>query len=226
MKFSARLKESLEDTHLLKHPFYQDWNEGKLSGETLKYYAGQYYWHVDAFPRYISAAHSLCTDAGERSMLLENLNEEEGSRGEPHPELWLRFAEGVGAERGQVKNGRKSDEADELVTRFFDLCRHSYARALGALYAYEHQVPEVASTKIKGLKEHYGVEDDRTLSFFSVHEEADVVHREQFEELLDRLEPREQEEARTAAGEAGGALWNFLTAVHARGDSRSERARH
>ena len=59
--FSKELGEKLDQYHLLKHPFYQVfWNEGKLTREIIKDYAEQYYQHVKAFPRYISATHSIC----------------------------------------------------------------------------------------------------------------------------------------------------------------------
>ena len=70
--FSKQLNAKLDKYHLLKHPFYKAWNEGKLNREIIKDYAEQYYQHVKAFPRYISATHSLCEDIGKRKILLEN----------------------------------------------------------------------------------------------------------------------------------------------------------
>ena len=95
------IRALIEERSLLKHPFYQAWQNGELTQEHLQGYAQQYYHHVLAFPQYVSAAHAICPDQGERQELLENLIEEE--RGEHnHPELWLRFAEGVGASRDDV----------------------------------------------------------------------------------------------------------------------------
>ena len=47
--FSKQLADKLDEYHLLKHPFYQAWNEGKLNREIIKDYAEQYYQHVKAF---------------------------------------------------------------------------------------------------------------------------------------------------------------------------------
>ena len=59
--FSKELGDKLDQYHLLKHPFYKVyWNEGKLTRDIIKDYAEQYYQHVKAFPRYISATHSIC----------------------------------------------------------------------------------------------------------------------------------------------------------------------
>ena len=63
---------------MLSHPFYQAWTEGRLSLETLRSYARQYFHHVEAFPRAVSAVHSVCPDRDGRRMLAENLAEEEG----------------------------------------------------------------------------------------------------------------------------------------------------
>ena len=68
--FSKELGLKLDKFHLLKHPFYQIyWNEGKLNREIIKDYAEQYYQHVKAFPRYISATHSICEDIEKRRIL-------------------------------------------------------------------------------------------------------------------------------------------------------------
>ena len=75
----------------LNTPFYKAWNEGKLTREIIKDYAEQYYQHVKAFPRYISATHSLCEDLDKRKILLENLQDEEKD-GADHPKLWKNFA--------------------------------------------------------------------------------------------------------------------------------------
>ena len=73
--FSKQLNKKLDKYHLLKHPFYKAWV--KLNRGVIKDYAEQYYQHVKAFPRYISATHSLCEDIQKRKILLENLQDEE-----------------------------------------------------------------------------------------------------------------------------------------------------
>ena len=57
---------------MLKHPFYQAWTEGRLPLDTLRDYARQYFHHVEAFPRAVSAVHSACPDRDGRRMLAEN----------------------------------------------------------------------------------------------------------------------------------------------------------
>ena len=206
---------SLKSLHLLNHPFYQDWMAGKLSKETLQDYAAQYYSHVRAFPRYISAIHSLCENDQSRQILLENLNDEEGvSYGTSHPDLWLRFAQGLGVEREKVQSTEFRSGINTVVETFFRLARSSFHEGLGALYAYEHQIPEIATSKIEGLQKMYRISDKKTLEFFAVHQTADIYHREAVEKILFSLPEKEKQEALNAAKIAAQTLWDFLTEVH------------
>ena len=209
MKFCITLNNLLEELHLLKHPVYQSWNEGTLTLDTLKIYAKEYYHHVAAFPRYISQIHSFCPDISDRQVLLENLIDEEKGENN-HPELWLRFAEGLGVSRKEVKQLPELSTTKELVDGYFELVKTDYATGLGALYAYERQTPEVSKSKIDGLKKHYSVCDEKTLEFFSIHQTADEWHTEELIGLIDRLSKSEQEKVAHGAMKGARLLWSFL----------------
>jgi len=210
--FSKQLNEKLDEYHLLNHPFYKSWNEGKLTREIIKDYAEQYYQHVKAFPRYISATHSLCEDLDKRKILLENLQDEEKD-GADHPKLWKNFALAIGAEKNEIDSVKKEKFTTEMIDNFFKHSRTSYAEGLAALYTYERQIPEIAETKIRGLKNHYGVSSKEGLEFFEVHKAADVYHREACEKLLDCLSKEEQIKAEKSALSTAKYLWNFLTGM-------------
>ena len=210
--FSKQLNEKLDEYHLLNHPFYKSWNEGKLTREIIKDYAEQYYQHVKAFPRYISATHSLCEDLDKRKILLENLQDEEKD-GADHPKLWKNFALAIGAEKNEIDSVKKEKFTTEMIDNFFKHSRTSYAEGLASLYTYERQIPEIAETKIRGLKNHYGVSSKEGLEFFEVHKAADVYHREACEKLLDGLSKEEQIKAEKSALSTAKYLWNFLTGM-------------
>ena len=184
--FSKELNKKLDEYHLLNHPFYKSWNDGKLTREIIKDYAEQYYQHVKAFPRYISATHSLCEDIEKRRILLENLQDEE-NKDEDHPRLWKNFAFAMGSNSKEIESVKKEKFTTEMIDNFFKYGRASYAEGLASLYTYERQIPEIAETKIRGLKNHYGVSSKEGLEFFEVHKAADVYHREACEKLLDNL---------------------------------------
>jgi len=212
---SSRIDSKVAERAMLKHPFYQAWTEGRLPLETLRDYARQYFHHVEAFPRAVSAVHSACPDRDGRRMLAENLAEEEGldAGKQDHASLWLMFACGLGEDEGAVRAQQLNPETFDLIDTFRRLSRRSYASGLGALYAYESQFPGVASAKIEGLIERYGIADEQTLRFFRVHESADVEHSAVCRRLLDSLPEDQREEAVAAGDELAGALWNFLSGV-------------
>ena len=210
--FSKVLNKRLDKYHLLNHPFYKSWNDGKLTREIIKDYAEQYYQHVKAFPRYISATHSLCDDIEKRKILLENLQDEENSNGD-HPTLWKNFAFAMGSKKETIESVKKEKFTAELIDNFFKNGRASYAEGLASLYTYERQIPEIAVTKIRGLKNHYGVSSKKGLEFFEVHKTADKYHRAACEKLLDCLSKKEQKKAEKSALSTAKYLWNFLTGM-------------
>ena len=210
--FSKKLNQKLDEYHLLNHPFYKSWNEGKLTRKIIKDYAEQYYQHVKAFPRYISATHSLCEDIEKRKILLENLNDEE-NRDADHPKLWKNFALSVGADARELEEVKIDQFTKDLIDNFFKNGRSTYAEGLASLYTYERQIPEIAETKIQGLKKYYGVTTNEGLEFFEVHKKADIHHRVECEKLLDGLSKDEQSKAEKAALSTAKYLWNFLSGI-------------
>ena len=214
--FSEKLIQELSPWHLLKHPFYQAWTEGTLPLEKLKTYATQYYPHVNAFPQFVSSVHSLCENNSIRRKLAHNLADEEGiPSGEPHPELWLQFAESLGVSRETVISAKINPHAEQLVDGFRNASRASYAEGLGSLFSYEYQTPEISTVKIDGLEKQYGICDARALQFFEVHASADIYHSDACKEALDLLPSEEQEKARQSALTSAKLLWNFLTEAYA-----------
>lgn len=208
--FVEQLKVALDQYHLLKHPFYNRWNEGALNRDIIRDYAEQYHHHVEAFPRYISRTHSMCKDIEKRKILLENLNEEE-SQDHDHPKLWWQFAQSLGA--ADVNESKPEAFTQAMIDNFFHWANQGYAEGLGALYTYERQVPEIAAVKIDGLKQFYGVTDEAGLKFFEVHRQADQEHRQQCEALLADLSPEDQAKAQKAAVETAKHLWGFLSGI-------------
>jgi pyrroloquinoline-quinone synthase len=206
---SIQISSSVMEYSLLKHPYYQSWNRGELTIDNLKDYSCQYFHHVNAFPRYISSIHSKCEDLQDRQVLLDNLIEEEKGE-ENHPELWLRFAESLGASRDEVKSTKLNQETKNLVDGYLSLCSDSYAKGLGALYAYESQVPEVAKSKIDGLQKFYGITSEQGIKFFKEHISADEWHSEEVLGLIEKLPIDQKMEAKEGAITAAKLLWGFL----------------
>jgi pyrroloquinoline-quinone synthase len=200
--FFDHLDAAIAEYSLLKHPFYQAWSAGTLTPETLRIYAGQYYQFESRFPTFLSAVHANTENIAHRQQLLENLMEEE--RGSVnHPELWLRFADALGATRDEIKNAAAFPETSNLINTLRSITRESDTlEGVAALYGYESQIPEISHTKIEGLTTHYNVTSDSGLSFFLVHQQADEVHRRAERDLIAELiQSREDEDRAIAAAQ-------------------------
>ncbi len=216
---SSIIDSKVAERAMLKHPFYQAWTEGRLPLDTLRDYARQYFHHVEAFPRAVSAVHSACEDRDGRRMLAENLAEEEGvdAGKQDHATLWLMFARGLGEDEASVRAQALNPETRALIDTFRKLSRRSYAAGLGALYAYESQFPGVASAKIEGLIDRYGIVGRADAALLPRARKRGRRAWRRVPSVARPLCPRTSVNEAVAAGEElAGALWNFLSGVEAR----------
>ncbi len=208
-----RIDAAIAEKNLLKHPFYQDWMAGKLSKESLQLYASQYYRHVEAFPKHLRVL-AARTEGPLRDIVMENLAEEENPTG-PHPKLWRDFAAAVGVNEEDIVCCPSLPGTQAVVETFREIVGdRPVAESVAALYAYESQVPEIAATKIEGLKKFYGIQRPESLAYFTVHQVADREHRAAWRGWLEEHASGESEEILATTNEALDALWGALDAVH------------
>lgn len=224
-EFWNELHERVAKYDLLCHPFYQAWSAGQLTREDLREYASNYYHHVAAFPTYLATLYARMEDGALRRAVLENLADEEGLGGaRPHSDLWLDFAEGMGADRNGVHNAQPIAEIEALVAQFRTIAQsRETEEALAAFYAYESQVPRIAKEKARGLREMYGA-DTKTCGYFTLHTTADVHHSNVWRELVSKsleTNPERAEGALASAESAAKALWTALDGIEAQRQTRA-----
>lgn len=207
----ATIDRMIEEHHLLKHPFYTKWVEGILPLEAIQEYARQYFGFESEFPRFLSGIHTRSGSPLVRQALLLNLWDEEHGD-ENHVELWLRFAEAVGAPRNEVTTARLNPGTVSLVETY-QACSRSVASGVAAIHAYEAQVPEVAQAKIDGLRRHYGITSGPALRFWEVHKALDVEHSAAERRVLAEVAADDPEPAFKATQAALDAWWAFLDSV-------------
>jgi pyrroloquinoline-quinone synthase len=213
-EYIEKIDNDIAEKHLLKHPFYLAWTRGELSREALIDYAQQYYHHVAAFPTYLSAVHAKCEDQTTRKQILSNLIDEEA--GSPnHPELWKKFAEGLGVEDADLVKTAKQPETENLIDTFRSACGDgSTSEGLAALYAYESQIPAICASKIDGLKKHYGFKNPEHYEYFTVHLEADREHSAAERKMLNTyVNNRSFDSVRASVDRVLDALWEMLSGV-------------
>jgi pyrroloquinoline-quinone synthase len=207
-----RLKRATERRNLLDHPFYRAWTAGTLTGEDLAFYSTQYWRQVEAFPGYLASIASRLPEGRVREIVNENLSDE---RDGDHPGLWLRFAQTVGAAPGRVRSAAREPETSVCVESFE---RAAIAAplpyALGMLFGYESQTPEVSATKVAGLRERYGI-DGEGVEYFELHGKLDVEHTAQLAEAIAEICDDEEDLALAEEGarEGAEAVWILLDGV-------------
>ena len=140
---------------LLEHPFYKDWECGKITTEQLSAYSKSYREFIELMPVFwqkISDALPMDNDIASTIISEEN----------QHIAFWDLWT----TKFQEVTN---FPHLNELIGYYNDL---SPQALLGAVLAFEVQQPEVAKTKKAGLLNHYNfkIED---LIYFDEHELED-----------------------------------------------------
>ena len=149
--FAEELNARIAKYDLLCHPFYKSWSMGALTNNQISDYACDYYHHVAAFPDYLETLQSRLPGGELRDMILENKADEEGAKStdkRTHADIWVDFATGMGASASDITSHEPIVEIKDLISHFKNVMRHGTTpEALAALYAYESQVPRVATEK-------------------------------------------------------------------------------
>ena len=164
----------IKERHLLTHPFYARWQKGKVPIEVLREYAKQYFHYEKALPGFLRAALEHIDEGPAREAVTQVLEDESSNR--PHADLWIDFATGLGVTEDEVITSSPTPRTTNLIETYRSLSARGSEEALGAIYAYESQFPDVASAKADGLRVHYGVESESALRFFDLHSTLDVEH--------------------------------------------------
>ena len=201
-EITARLDRSTAGDRLLDHPFYRAWADGNLTTGDLRFYSAQYWNQVEAFPCYLETLAGRLPESRAKTSVLENLADE---RDGDHPGLWLRFAGAVGAGASTVRETPAEEETLACIAAFESAMRdRSPLYALGMIYGYESQTPDVCATKITGLRDLYGV-DGAGLEYFELHGDLDVEHAGELAGAIAELSASEDDLREAEEGAIAGA---------------------
>jgi pyrroloquinoline-quinone synthase len=191
MALQNELNERIQKWALLRHPFYQAWESGKLPVEALRTYAREY----GAFIGQLPSGWSLLLDEGTAQEERE------------HAALWSEFASGLETSVARPELPLVNALVNKANGLFSQL-----ETALGALYAFEAQQPETAKTKLDGLRKHYDLPNLADAYF-----EAHTANHHEAAKLLSQiamLKPEDRAKALDACEQMSQALWDALTDIY------------
>src|SRR5262245_22741435 len=147
-EFMAELQRTIRDKRTFGgHPLWHEIAAGKLPHAGVRTWAVQFFLQVREFPRAVSGLHTHCPFPNERLKLAESLYEEETGRisgcNLPHPELFIRFGEGLGLKRRELIDAQPFPATTALIRWFESATRdHSFIEGAAAInLAAEGQVP-------------------------------------------------------------------------------------
>ncbi|MES3032271.1 MAG: CADD family putative folate metabolism protein [Patescibacteria group bacterium] len=208
--FFKQLSEIIEEKSILKHPFYQCWQAGKLEKMELQDYMKQYYHLENAFPRFMSGIHTNCEDAQMRGVMLKDLIGEEGEVTN-HVTQLITFSEALGLTENEVVNSKANKNTAEAIDTFLALAQDkNINKGLAALATYKEQIRKVAVTKAQGLKDYYGIQDSKALQFFTTHAKVNTAWHELLDEMIS---DKEYPTALKAVSSLCDAWWHYLDGV-------------
>jgi pyrroloquinoline-quinone synthase len=163
------------------HPFFDRLERGEVPRETVFRWAGQFYPWLACVPIAMAERFSRCsweaTFDPYRRMILDMLVEEAGDpkgREPGHPELWLRFCEGLGLDRARVLAAPLLPSTMVAIDDFLYINREKpfYISAAGSS---EPPNVELCARLLPSFRTHYGV-DEEHLAYYRLHVTADEEH--------------------------------------------------
>ncbi|MCI4331030.1 MAG: iron-containing redox enzyme family protein [Thermoplasmata archaeon] len=163
------------------HPFFAKLERGEVPREVVHRWIAQFYPWLACVPIAMAERFSRCSWEPKfdrfRQMILDQLLEEAGDpkgKAPGHPELWLRFCEGIGLPRSQVHATPLLPSTLVAMDDFLYINREVpfYISAAGSS---EPPNVELCQRLLPSFQRHYHV-DDEHLAYYSLHVTADEEH--------------------------------------------------
>jgi pyrroloquinoline-quinone synthase len=203
--FEGELNQLRLEQRVSTHPFMQKLEAGELTMDQVKVFLIEFYFHTVMVPKTLAQLVARCRVPELHAGLSEGLYEEytgrlTGSRA--HPQLyWDALAPSGLTKEFVLENAFLLPGMSALVNWY-----HYATTDLNPLVGIAALTVGAEGQNVslpgdlglsgrlaKGLKEHYGWNDDEALKFFVIHDEADQEHSTAGVRLLDRFATTDDE---------------------------------
>lgn len=165
------------------HPFFSRLEKGEVPIELVREWAKQFYPWLASVPIAMAERFANCSWEPQndryRRMILDQLVEEAGDpkgKAPGHPELWLRFCEGLGLRREAVQTAPLLPSTMVAIDDFLYTNRVNtfYVSAAGSS---EPPNVELCARLLPAFRKYYRVNESH-LEYYTLHVVADVEHSE------------------------------------------------
>jgi pyrroloquinoline-quinone synthase len=165
------------------HPFFAALERGAVPKPVVQAWVKQFYPWLASVPIAMAERYSNCPIDIDldpyRRLILDQLLEEAGDphgKAPGHPELWLRFCEGLGVSRSDVLAEPQLASTMVAIDDFLYTNRiHPFY--ISAAGSSEPPNVELCERLLPAFRKHYGVAEDH-LEYYRLHVTADVEHSE------------------------------------------------
>jgi len=177
------IDDEISKRSLLNHRFYILWREGKLTLNHLRSYSKEYFQLVKAVPKLVHNIQENLknNDAGnEYVKAVQNTQNEE----DQHIQPWIKFAQSLGIEQQELVEYEGNSEVNLAIKNLKKLCLSSICEGASTMYSFEKEIPQISKAKIEGLKKYYNIFTDEGITYFKIHQIADIEHARLWKTIL------------------------------------------
>ncbi|HKR74090.1 MAG TPA: iron-containing redox enzyme family protein [Candidatus Nitrosocosmicus sp.] len=203
-----QINNEIEKHSLLKHRFYQLWQEGKLTLDQLAGYSKEYYQLVKIIPLIVENTLRNNSNPRYEKLIQEALQEEN-----EHIEPWVKFASSLSVNSVDLKNYSPDELTTQALKSLLEISNASFIEGAASMYAFEKELPKISETKSAGLREFYGIHNEPSHEYFDIHREVDVYHARMWENILNDCSEEMHEKVLNAARISLKAQNDLLDAV-------------
>ena len=168
---------------LLNHQFYTLWREGKLSLNHLRGYSKEYFQLVKTVPEFVQNIYNNVTNHDSAPYYLKAIKKTQIEESD-HVEPWTKFALSLGIEKRELLEYDGKDEVNMAIENLKKLSRSSLLEGASTMYSFEKELPQISKKKIEGLQKFYGISKEDAITYFKIHELADIEHAELWKTII------------------------------------------
>jgi pyrroloquinoline-quinone synthase len=177
------IDDQISKRSLLNHRFYILWREGKLTINHLRSYSKEYFQLVKAVPELVDNIHENLENYDPRNQYVKAVKNTQYEEYQ-HIEPWIKFAQSLGIEKQELLEYEGNNEVNLAIENLKESCLSSIVEGASTMYSFEKELPQISKAKIEGLKKFYNIFSDEDITYFKIHQTADIEHARLWKTLL------------------------------------------